>query len=202
MVLVLRWVHPPATSFMLFGTRSDEPLEYRWTDWQHIGSKLPIAVVAAEDQKFPDHWGFDLEQIRKALRANQRHSRQRGASTITQQVAKNLFLWPGRSYWRKGLEAYFTVLIEMFWSKQRILEMYVNIAQFGPGVYGVGAASRKYFAKPPKSLNTVEVSLLAAVLPNPRRLKVDRPSPYVHTRAKQIRRQIEQLGGARYLNAI
>ena len=158
--------------------------------------------MAAEDQKFPDHIGFDFESIEKAIKDNKRRRRPRGASTITQQVAKNLFLWPGRSYVRKGLEAYLTLMIELAWPKQRILEVYLNIAQFGPGVFGVEAAGQAYFSKSASRLHKDDAAILAAVLPNPRRLRAGRPSEYVNQRAFEIRQQMDQLGGIAYLKDV
>ncbi len=184
-----------------YGAGRSKP-HYQWVPWKEISPHMTIAVVAAEDQKFPHHWGFDLDAISNALEENRRRSRPRGASTISQQVAKNLFLWPGRSYLRKGLEAYFTVFIELLWPKRRILEIYLNIAEFGPGVFGVGAASRAYFKKPPSKLLPGEAAILAAVLPNPRRLKAASPSDYVQQRAFQILRQMNRLGGPGFLKII
>jgi len=158
----------------------------RWTPWEQVSKNLPIALVAAEDQKFPFHHGFDIDAIQDALNDAEEGERLRGASTISQQVAKNLFLWNGRSFVRKGLEAYFTVLIETLWPKRRILEVYLNIAEFGDGVYGAAAASERYFRKSPAQLDARDSALLAAVLPNPRRYRVDRPSSYVQQRAAWI----------------
>ncbi|HET7854731.1 MAG TPA: monofunctional biosynthetic peptidoglycan transglycosylase, partial [Candidatus Methylomirabilis sp.] len=147
-VLALRWVAPPTSAFMLrrsitnLVSRQSVPTRYRWTGWAQISPSMRVAVVAAEDQKFPRHWGFDFESIAEAIEDHGPRRRARGASTITQQVARNLFLWPGRSYVRKGLEAYFTALLELFWPKRRILEVYLNIAEFGDGTYGVDAASK------------------------------------------------------------
>lgn len=200
--LLLRWVPPPVSAFMLHADASRPAIRYRWVPGRHISPYLPIAVVAAEDQQFPQHWGFDFRAISSALEENKRRRRPRGASTITQQVAKNLFLWSGRSYFRKGLEAYFTVIIELLWPKRRILEVYLNIAQFGPNVFGVEAASRFYFQKPASQLDKSEAALLAAVLPNPRRLKVAEPSDYVRQRVGQIEQQMDLLGGTAYLKAI
>jgi monofunctional biosynthetic peptidoglycan transglycosylase len=160
---------------------------------------MSLAVVAAEDQKFPQHWGFDFESIVDAVEEQGVRGRLRGASTITQQVARNLFLWQGRSYLRKALEAYFTVLLELCWPKRRILEVYLNIAEFGEGRYGVGAAARAFFGKPPNELQTSEASLLAAVLPNPVRFRVRDPSAYVRHRAAWIESQMAKLGGPAYL---
>ncbi|WP_022974852.1 monofunctional biosynthetic peptidoglycan transglycosylase [Nevskia ramosa] len=191
-VLILRVVPPFTSAFMI---ASDAPeIRYDWVPWQRIAPVAGLAMVAAEDQKFPEHWGFDFEAIDKALDHNKRSRRMRGASTISQQTAKNLFLWSGRSYVRKGLEVGYTLLIETFWPKRRVLEMYLNIAQFGPGVYGVEAAAQIYFHKPAARLSRSEAALLAAVLPNPVRLRVDRPSAYVLGRANQIEDQMQALG--------
>lgn len=202
-VTVLRWVPAPTSSFILQARYGGTgTVAYAWIDWWEIAPDVAIAVIAAEDQRFTEHKGFDFEQIRSALHENRSRPRPRGASTITQQVAKNLFLWSGRSYARKALEAYFTLLIEVLWPKRRILEVYLNVAQFGPRVFGVDAASRYYFGKSPMQLNAGEAALLAAVLPNPRRLKLARPSTYVRTRARQIQEQVRQLGGIKYLRGI
>lgn len=166
---------------------------YQWKDWPDLGTAPALAVMAAEDQKFPDHRGFDMTAIQNAVIGRLDGNRLRGASTITQQVAKNLFLWPGRSFARKAIEAYLTVLIEISWPKRRILEMYLNIAEFGPGIYGVPAASRIYFGKTPARLSDAEAALLAAVLPNPRQLRVDQPSAYVRERQRWIMAQLDQL---------
>jgi monofunctional glycosyltransferase len=206
LVLILRFVPPPTSAFML-GRRIDamldsEPgfrLSYRWTPIAKVSTNLPIALVAAEDQKFPTHHGFDVEAIQTALADAEEGARLRGASTISQQVAKNLFLWNGRSFVRKGFEVYFTVLIEALWPKQRIIEVYLNIAEFGNGIYGVGAASERYFRTSPAQLNPHQCALLAAVLPNPRKFHVDRPSDYVQRRANWIERQVRQLGGPAWL---
>lgn len=193
-VLLLRVAPPPVSAFML--ASDTHPVQYQWVPWTAIAPAMPLAAVAAEDQKFPEHWGFDFEAIDRAIDHNQRSRRIRGASTISQQTAKNLFLWSGRSYVRKGLEVGLTLLLEGLWPKRRILEVYLNIAEFGPGIYGVEAAARHYFGKPAVRLSRHEAALLAAVLPNPERLKVDRPSAYVLGRAEDIEQQMDQLGGA------
>ncbi len=177
----------------------DFHLRQHWVPWKKVSPWVPLAMVAGEDQKFPYHHGFDFESIDKAIDAADDGKRLRGASTISQQTAKNLFLWNGRSFVRKGLEAYFTVLLELTWPKQRILEVYVNIAELGNGIYGVGAASEVYFHTTPARLDPAQAARLAAVLPSPRRLHVDRPSAYVLRRAAWIRRQMEQLGGPGYV---
>lgn len=201
-VLALRWLAPPTTAFMLFDADARVDLDYEWTDWASIGSSVPLAVLASEDQKFPSHFGFDLESIRDAIDDSRSGAQLRGASTISQQVAKNLFLWNGRSFVRKGIEAYFTLLIELTWPKQRILEVYVNVAEFGPGVFGVGAASRRFFAASPSTIGDAEAALLAAVLPNPKRLHADRPSAYVRERQRWILGQMYRLRNERVLAAL
>ena len=205
-VLLLRWI-PPVTSAFMVSRRVDALLQrdwdfqlrYTWRNNKRISRNLPIALVAAEDQTFPDHHGFDFKAIDKAMENNQRGRKVRGASTISQQVAKNLFLWKGRSYVRKGLEAWYTVLIEVLWPKQRILEVYSNIAEFGDGVYGAEAAARTYFGKPAAKLTPSESARMAAVLPSPRRYSVAKPGPYVQRRARWIERQVRHLGGPAFL---
>lgn len=208
-VALLRWVPPPTSSFMLRAQvlaviegKSGFKLRYRWTPWDHISPYAKVAVIAAEDQLFNQHYGFDLNAISQAWKHNQQGKHVRGASTISQQVAKNLFLYPGQNYFRKALEAYFTALIELMWPKRRILEIYLNIAQFGEGIYGVSAASETFFAKSALKLNPNEAALLAAVLPNPVRLRVDKPSAYVVHRRLWILRQMRQLGGKDYLRNV
>ena len=199
-VLVLRWV-PPVTSAMIVERWIQAKWEgreystlYRWVAWDRVAPWAPLAAVAAEDQRFAQHRGFDFESIQDALEDAERGRRLRGASTITQQVAKNLFLWSGRSYVRKGLEAYFTALIETLWPKRRILEVYVNIAEMGDGVFGVEAASQRFFRKPASRLRAEEAALLAAVLPNPQRYRAEAPSPWVRGRAERILGQMQRLG--------
>ncbi len=199
-VLLGKWIRPVTSSFMLrnrianvFGG-DEAAVQYNWTRWKNIAPHVPLAVVAAEDQKFPNHFGFDLESIAKAQEENKARRRPRGASTITQQVAKNLYLWPGRSYFRKGLEAYFALLLELLWSKRRILEAYVNIAEFGPNIYGVGAAAQTFWNTTPKHLTKRQAALLAAVLPSPKRLHADQPSAYVEQRVGWILTNMRQLG--------
>jgi monofunctional biosynthetic peptidoglycan transglycosylase len=167
-----------------------------------ISPAMGVAVIAAEDQKFAEHFGFDWQAIEKALEHNWRNTRTKGASTLTQQTAKNLFLWSDRSWPRKGLEAYFTVLLEALWPKRRILETYLNVAEFGDGVYGVEAAAQKYFRKPASRLNGSEAALLAAVLPSPRNYKVNAPSAYVRERQQWILNQMGQIGGVAALKAL
>ncbi len=206
-VLPFRWLPVPLTSFMLqdrVAALSSDDDGYRfahdWVPWRDISPHAAVAVIAAEDQKFPDHWGFDFESIDKAVSDAKRGRRLRGASTVSQQVAKNLYLWPGQSWARKGLEAWFTLLIEALWPKQRILEVYLNSAEFGRGTWGVEAASRRYFRKDADRLNRSEAALLAAVLPAPKRYRADRPGPYVRKRQAWIQRQMAALGGPAYVS--
>lgn len=178
---------------MLQDKYKQELLLSGWWTWTDIGGASAIAVVAAEDQRFANHFGFDFRSIQQSLENHTDGTSLRGASTITQQVAKNLFLWPGRSFLRKGIEAYFTILIEATLSKKRILEIYLNIAEFGPGIYGVGAASKAYFGRPPSELTNADAALLAAVLPNPKQLHIDNPSAYVMQRQVWITEQMQRL---------
>jgi monofunctional biosynthetic peptidoglycan transglycosylase len=166
---------------------------YKWVSLDKIAPVMSAAVIASEDQNFSDHYGFDIDAIQRAMGHNERSPRTKGASTLTQQTAKNMFLWSSRSWLRKGVEAYFTVLLETFWGKRRILETYLNIVEFGDGIYGVEAAAQYYFRKPASRLNSEEAAILAAVLPNPRRYKVKSPSPYVRDRQQWILQQMYQL---------
>ena len=206
LVVCLRWV-PPCTSAVMIGENFERffsgkkqgTIRYQWVNWEEISPSMRLAVVAAEDQLFPHHKGFDFESMREAMERQRKGGRLRGASTITQQVAKNLFLWTGRSYVRKGFEAYFTILLELLWPKSRILEVYLNIAEFGDGIYGVHAAAETYLRKSPSALTRRDAALLAAVLPNPKRFKVRNPSSYVRQRGNWIQQQMELLGGVGYL---
>ena len=206
-VFTLRFVDPWTSAFMVdarvasWFDRDPQPLhlQYQWRDYDAISRQLALAVVASEDQRFPEHDGFDFRQIRKAMDDAERGRRSRGASTISQQVAKNLFLWSGRSWVRKGLEAWFTVLIETSWPKRRILEVYLNVAEFGRGIYGGEAAAQAFFRKPAARLTRDEAARLAAVLPNPLRFHADRPSRYVQRRQVEIAVQMAALGGTAYL---
>jgi monofunctional biosynthetic peptidoglycan transglycosylase len=199
--LALRWIVPPTTGMMIqrrveaWRNGRAYHADYRWVPWDRISPQAALAVIAAEDQNFATHHGFDFGSIQKALDAHERGQRLRGASTISQQVAKNVFLWSDRSFVRKGIEAYFTVMIELTWSKRRILEVYLNIVELGDGIYGFEAASLRYFRKPAASLRPEEAALLAAVLPNPLRLKVSAPSAYLEERRAWILQQMGQLGG-------
>ena len=207
-VATLRFVDPPFSAFMAsrqVEAWADGDWDFRiahdWRDLERMAPSLPLALVAAEDQRFPGHHGFDLEAIEKARKNNARGRKVRGASTISQQVAKNLFLWSGRSWVRKGIEAWYTVLIELLWPKQRILEVYANIAEFGDGVYGAQAAARSFFGRDAGRLTPAQSARLAAVLPSPRRYNARNPGPYVQRRSRGIERQMRQLG-AGYLATI
>lgn len=190
------WVPVPVTPLM--GIRVIESLvegrsvrfKKDWVSIEEMSPRLQFAVIAAEDMRFHEHHGFDLQAIEKAIKHNKKGRRIRGGSTISQQVAKNVFLWPARSWLRKSLEVYFTGLIELFWTKRRIMEVYLNVVELGDGVYGVEAASREYFRKPAKSLSSSEAALIAAVLPNPRRFLVQKPSGYVRFRQTMIQRRM------------
>ncbi|HJW33308.1 MAG TPA: monofunctional biosynthetic peptidoglycan transglycosylase [Holophagaceae bacterium] len=201
LVLLFRFVPVPASALMVerrvHSWFSKEPYRSRhaWVPLEEISPAMGVAVIAAEDQLFAEHFGFDWNAIEKAVSHNERSRRKRGASTLSQQTAKNLFLWSSRSWARKGFEVWFTLALEAGWSKRRILEVYLNIVEFGDGLYGVEAASQTYFHKPAKRLTNSEAALLAAVLPNPHRFKVDAPSEYVRGRQAWILRQMEQLGG-------
>lgn len=174
-------------------------LVHTWANLEQVSLYAPLAVIAAEDQKFFDHGGFDFAAMSKAWQANPHRSRPLGASTISQQVAKNLFLWSGRTFFRKGVEACFTILLEGLWPKRRILEVYLNVAEFGPGVFGVEAASRTYFHKSALKLTAKEAALLAAILPSPLHSDLDHPTSYLFSRARHIERQMKLMGGSAYL---
>jgi monofunctional glycosyltransferase len=209
LVLPLRWIDPPFSAFMVetqieawLKHDSSYSATHHWVELNRISPNLALAVISSEDQKFPDHWGFDVAAIEKAYQLNQHSHKVRGASTISQQVAKNLFLWSGRSYFRKGLEAYFTVLIEACWPKRRILEVYLNIAEFGYGTYGAEAAAQRFFHKAAARLTRSDAALLAAVLPSPEHFSAAAPSAYMQRRREQILAQMQALGGPEMLQEI
>jgi monofunctional biosynthetic peptidoglycan transglycosylase len=205
LVLLFRFVPPPGTALMverkIESWVDGEPIDLQrtWKPWDEISDDLKVAVIAGEDQKFPEHWGFDFDAIQAALAHNELGGTVRGASTLSQQVSKNLFLWSGRSYLRKGLEAWFTALIEVLWPKQRILEVYLNSVEWDDGVFGAEAAARHHFGVSARSLSRHQASYLAAVLPNPRVWSASHPTAYVSRRAGWIRQQMSQLGGDSYL---
>lgn len=191
LVLPLRWIDPVTSAFML---RDDtEPLRYEWVNWSKMGTALPLAVVASEDQRFADHFGIDTVSIKKSLDEAEDGGRLRGASTISQQLAKNMFLSSNRSFVRKGIEAYLAIVIEICLPKRRILEIYLNVIELGPGLYGAGAASRYFFGATPTTLSDSQAALFASVLPNPIRLKANAPSPYVRERQRWVVEQMLRL---------
>jgi monofunctional biosynthetic peptidoglycan transglycosylase len=201
-VLALRWWAPPTTTLMWLEPGPLRAIDYRWVSRSHISPNLALGVMAAEDQRFLEHFGFDVHQIESAIDTYRDGGRLRGASTITQQVAKNLFLWNGGGFPRKALEAYFTVLIEVLWPKQRTLEVYLNIAEFGPQIFGAEAAAQRIFGTSASKLTRSQAALLAAVLPNPKRLQAAHPSDYVLMRQAEIfdqMRVIEKSGHYRSL---
>jgi monofunctional glycosyltransferase len=198
---LLRWLPPPTSVFMLYKHYDDwvngqgfKPIDYRWVESKKISENASAAVIAAEDQQFFRHSGFDLPSIKAAIFSYLNGGRLRGASTLSQQVAKNVFLTPSKNFLRKGLEVWFTLLIEWMWSKDRILEMYLNIAEFGDHIFGIEAASQHYFGIPAKQLNKPQAALLAATLPNPIRFQAANPSGYVLKRQRWILRQIYNMG--------
>jgi monofunctional biosynthetic peptidoglycan transglycosylase len=192
LVLPWRWLPPPTSAFMLRERFSGHVTRQRWIPYRDISPNLVLCVIAAEDQKFAAHNGFDVDAIVRAVEEKRR--RPRGASTISQQLAKNLFLWPGRSFVRKALEAYFTVWLEQTWPKRRILEVYLNVAEFGPGIFGAQSASELIFEKHASELSLAEAARLAAVLPNPKRMSAAHPSDYVMERSGQIEGVARHLG--------
>lgn len=189
----LRFIDPPTTSVMLLEPGSVNSLDYAWVDRDAISAMAARAAIAAEDQRFLDHHGVDVDALAVAIEDYRSGDGLRGASTITQQVAKNLFLWNGRSYARKALEAWFAVLIELTWTKERILEVYLNVAEFGPGVFGVEAAAGRFFDSTAAELTASQSATLAAVLPSPKRMDAGAPSGYVRSRRSEILEQMRLL---------
>jgi len=196
-VVAYKYIPPPITGMMLYKWWNQEnySIDYRWRDLEEIGSSVPLAFISSEDQKFLNHNGFDVEAIKKAIESNKESKKVRGASTISQQVAKNVFLLPTKSYFRKGLEVYFTFLIELVWGKERIMEVYINVVELGEGVYGVEAAAQNYFKKSAKKLSRNNAALMATVLPNPLIFKLKSPSAYMQKRSNWVLRQMNNLGG-------
>jgi monofunctional biosynthetic peptidoglycan transglycosylase len=195
-IIALKWIDPPVTLTQLGSVISGFGLKRDYVSHENISSNAKLAVMASEDQIFPDHNGFDFKSIQIARAYNERKpGRVRGASTISQQVAKNVFLWQGRTWLRKGLEVYFTFMIELIWGKKRILEMYLNVAEMGKGVFGIEAASKQYFNKPAKKLTRLEAAMIASSLPNPKKYTVKPISRYVSTRSRWVLRQMSALDG-------
>jgi len=202
-LIVLIWINPPITLTQVGSILQGHGLKRDYVGRTSISANAKLAVMASEDQIFPDHDGFDFKSIKKAMAYNEKKpGRVRGASTISQQVAKNVFLWQGRSWVRKGLEVYFTFMIELFWSKQRILEMYLNVAEMGKGIFGIEAASQAYFNKPAKNLTRNEAAMIAACLPNPKKYSVKPPSRYVSIRSRWVLRQMSHLDSDPEVKAI
>ncbi len=193
-ILLLKWVNPPITITQLVSWISGNGLKRDYVDADEMSVHAKLAVIASEDQLFVDHNGFDWKSIKKAMEHNEKKpERKRGGSTISQQVAKNVFLWQGRSWIRKGLETYFTFMIELLWSKERILEMYLNVAEMGKGIFGIERAANSYFNKSAKDLTQQEAALIAAILPNPKTYKIKPPSNYVSGRSRKIMQQMNFL---------
>lgn len=205
LVIIYKWVPIPVTSTMIarkmeaIADGKDSEIHYDWVSYDEMSKEAGLAVVAAEDQLFPTHWGFDFEAMGNAFSRNLKGRKIRGASTISQQVAKNVFLWQSRNYVRKALEVYFTFLIELIWGKERILEVYLNVAEMGNMTFGVEEASKRYYGKSAKNLARTEAARIAAVLPSPRKWSIAKPGPYVNRRTLQITRQMRALGGVKYI---
>lgn len=195
-VLVYRWVNPPITVLQMIEGREGD---MDWCSIHELGYELPLAVIASEDQRFLRHEGFEWGAIERAIEHNKKSKRKRGASTISQQTAKNVFLWPARSWLRKGLELYFTVLIETIWPKERTMEVYLNVIEMGPQTFGAHAASQKYFKKTPAKLSRREAALIAASLPQPRKSNPGKPSSYLAGRGEKVQKQMRLLGGTKIL---
>jgi len=195
-IIALKWIDPPFTLTQLGSLFSGDGLKRDYVSFSEMSSEAGLAVMAAEDQLLPEHHGFDFKNIERALAHNEKKPKKiRGASTISQQVAKNVFLWQGRSWLRKGLEVYFTFMIELIWGKKRILEMYLNVIEMGKGIYGIEAAAQEYFNKPASKLNRTQAAMIAASLPNPKKYTVKPVSRYVSIRSKWVIRQMGFLEG-------
>jgi monofunctional glycosyltransferase len=202
-IILCKWLNPPITITQTVDFVKGYGLKKDNISYKEMGPNIKLAVMAAEDQLFPDHNGFDIKAIKKAQKYNKKHpSRVRGASTISQQMAKNVFLWQGGGYFRKGLEVYFTFMTEMLWSKKRILQTYLNVAEMGPGIYGVQAAAKQYFNKDAKNLTRSEAAQIAACLPNPKKFTVKPLSGYVASRSANILRQMGNLEGDPDIDAL
>lgn len=198
LLLTLRFLPPPTSSFML---QSPYPVSQQWVGIDQLPAHVALAMVASEDQRFPEHFGVDMVELRNALERFDDGGGLRGASTISQQTAKNLLLWPGRSLVRKGLEATLALSLEVIWGKKRILEVYLNIAEFGKGIYGVEAASQHYFGKSASRLSVNEAARLAVLLPSPRNRDPRQLTPYLRERVAWVEQQMRQLG-AGYLKPL
>lgn len=193
-IILCKWVNPPVTITQVVSLVSGNGLKRDYISYDEMGSNIKLAVMAGEDQLFPDHDGFDIKAIKKAMKYNEKHpAKTRGASTISQQTAKNVFLWQHGGYFRKGLEIYFTFMIEKIWNKKRILQTYLNVAEMGPGIFGVQAAARAYFNKDAKNLTRTEAAMIAACLPNPKLYTVKPLSRYVSIRSGNLLKQMNNL---------
>ncbi|MBO6212028.1 monofunctional biosynthetic peptidoglycan transglycosylase [Algoriella xinjiangensis] len=201
-IVVLKWINPPFTITQVQQMVEQGKFNRDYISYNEMGRNIKLAVIGSEDQKFPVHNGFDIDGIQEAIEKNKEGKKLRGGSTISQQVAKNVFLWQGRSWLRKGLEVYFTFMIEKIWGKQRILEMYLNTSEMGIGVFGVEAASEYYFNKPAKDLTKNEAARIAAALPLPRKYNVNPPSPFISKRASHIERQMRNIQGSADLEKV
>ena len=208
LVLSLRWINPIGSVLMIerkyenWQQNTSVTFKRQWVSWDNLSNYLKVAVIASEDQNFPFHHGFDWDAIQDALKHNAKGGNLRGASTISQQVAKNIFLWSGRSWMRKGFEVWFTAWLELLWSKQRVLEIYLNTVEWGNGIFGAEAAAQYYFNTSAKNLTKEQASLLAAVLPNPRKWNPAKPTAYILSRAAAIRQQMDNLGSDAYLKKL
>jgi monofunctional biosynthetic peptidoglycan transglycosylase len=202
-IILVKWVDPPITITQLVNLIEGNGLKRDYISFDEMGPNIKLAVMASEDQLFPDHDGFDLKAIEKAIKFNEKHpNRTRGASTISQQTAKNVFLWQHGGYFRKGLEVYFTFMIEKIWGKKRILETYLNVAEMGKGIFGVQAAAKAYFNKDAKLLTRQEAAMIAACLPNPKKFTVKPLSRYVAIRSVSIQKQMGFLSGDEDIEAL
>lgn len=208
-VLIYRWLPPPATLHMITRRAKagkenvpDKYINYHFVSLQEVSAQVPLALIAAEDQLFIKHHGFDFEAIQGAFKNNRKKNRVVGGSTISQQVAKNVFLWHGRSYLRKAVEAYFTLLIELLWDKARIMEVYLNVAEMGNRVFGIEAAAQTYFKKSPKNLSASQAALIAAVLPNPVKYSVKKPSAAILRKRRRITLNMRRLGGVAHVKPL
>lgn len=202
-IILVKWINPPITITQLVSVLSGDGLKRDYVSYGEMGPNIKLAVIASEDQLFPDHDGFDIRAIKKAMKYNEKHpAKTRGASTISQQTAKNIFLWQHGGFFRKGLEVYFTFMIETLWSKERILENYLNVAEMGRGIFGVQAASRAYFNKNAKDLTRPEAAMIAACLPNPKLYTVKPLSRYVANRYNSILKQMNNLTGDPDIDAL
>ncbi len=202
-IVILRWINPPFTITQLVSLVKGNGLKRDYVSYDEISTSAKLAVMAGEDQQFPDHNGFDIKAIKLAMKYNKKHpTKVRGASTISQQVAKNVFLWQGGGFFRKGLEVYFTFMIESIWSKERILQMYLNVSEMGEGVFGIQAAAKNYFNKDAKALSRYEAAQIAAALPNPIRFTVKPLSKYVAIRSQNLVGQMNNLEGDEDIQAL